>query len=151
MKKFKTVLTAIVMLFAISSFAAEPVKVSPVVKAAFAADFTKAKEVSWEKTSDFYFASFVLNDIKVEAAYSMEGKLLGTSRMISVQEMPLSISLAIAERYAGYQVNKSVIELTFEGVTRYYVNIEDDNKMLKLKCYANGDLEVDSKLKKIKS
>lgn len=151
MKKFKIVLTAIVMLFASSSFALDPVKVSPVVKSAFAADFTKAKNVSWEKTSDFYFASFVLNNTRVDAAYSPKGELLGTSRRISVREMPLSISLAIAEMYEGYQVNKSVAELTFDGVTWYYVNVEDDNKLLKLKCYANGDLEVDSKLKKVKS
>ena len=58
MKKIKTVLTAIVMLFATTAFATEPIKVSPVVKAAFENDFSKASQVRWEKANDFYFASF---------------------------------------------------------------------------------------------
>ena len=40
MKKFKIVLTAIVMLFAGSAFAMEPENVSPKVKAAFESDFS---------------------------------------------------------------------------------------------------------------
>ena len=148
MKKFKTVLTAIVMLFAISAFAMEPVKVSPVVKAAFENDFSKAEQVSWEKTSDFYFASFTLNNTSVDAAYNEEGELIGTARKISTQLMPLSISLAIAEKYEGYQVRTSAVELTYEGVTRYYVTVSNEAQVLKLKCYSNGDLAVEQRTKK---
>ena len=148
MKKLKTVLTAIVMLFTISSFATGPEKVSPVVKAAFENDFSKAILVNWEKTSDYYFASFLLNDVNVEAAYDEAGKLVGTSRRISMALVPLSISLAIAEKYPGYQVDPSAIELNFDGNTRYYVNIENDTRVLKLKVLVNGQLEVDSRTKK---
>ncbi len=148
MKKIKIVLTAIVMLFATSSFATEPVTVSPVVKAAFENDFSKASQVIWEKSNEFYFASFTLNNVNVDAAYTESGELIGTSRRISVEQMPLSISLAIAEKYKGYQVDESVVELTFEGTTRYYVNVSNESQALKLKCYSNGDLEVDSKTKK---
>lgn len=148
MKKFKTVLTAIVMLLSISSFATEPEKVTPVVKAAFENDFSKARQVSWEKSSDFYFASFTLNNISVDAAYTEAGDLVGTARKISPEQMPLSISMAIADRYSGFLVNKSVTELTFEGVTRYYVNVENESQAIKLKCYSSGDLEVESKTKK---
>jgi hypothetical protein len=149
MKKIKTVLTAIVMLFTISSFATDPVKVSQAVKAAFESDFSKASQVSWEKSSDFYFASFKLNNLNVDAAYTESGELIGTSRKISTQQMPLSITLAISENYADYQVDKSAIELTFEGVTRYYVTVSNKDQALKLKCYSNGDLEVEHKTKKL--
>jgi len=74
MKKIKTVLTAIVMLLSISSFATEtkkgtpdPEKVTPVVKAAFESDFSKATLVKWDKTDEFYFASFLLNNVKVNS------------------------------------------------------------------------------------
>ena len=57
MKKIKTVLTAIVMLLSISSFATEtkkaspdPEKVTPVVKAPFQIDFSKATLVKLDKT-----------------------------------------------------------------------------------------------------
>jgi hypothetical protein len=148
MKKFKIVLTAIVMLLSISSFAKDPEKVSPVVKAAFENDFSKASKVSWERSNDFYFASFTFNNAVVDAAYTEAGELIGTSRRITTEQMPLSISLAIAERYEGYQVNRSVIELTFEGVTRYYVTVSNESQELKLKCLSNGELEIDRKTKK---
>lgn len=148
MKKFKIVLTAIVMLFASSAFAMGPENVSPKVKAAFESNFSKATRVNWEKTSDFYFASFTLDNVKVDAAYNEEGELIGTARGISAEQMPLNVSLAIAEKYDGYKVDKTAIELTYEGQTRYYITIENESQVLKLKCYSNADLEVESKSKK---
>ena len=155
MKKMKTVLTAIVMLLSISSFATEtkkvstdPEKVTPVVKAAFESDFSKATVVKWEKTDEFYFASFLLNNVKVDAAYSEKGELIGTSRRISADQMPLSISVALADNYGGYEVDNSVVELTHESVTRYYVTVSNKTQTVKLKCYSNGELEVESKTKK---
>lgn len=148
MKKFKTVLTAIVMLFSASALAIPGENVSPKVKAAFATDFAKASKVNWEKSSDFYFASFMLNGVKSEAAYDEEGELVGTSRSISADQMPLNVSLAISEKYAGYQVNKSVLELNFEGRTRYYLTVENEKQSVSLKCFSNGDIEVEGKIKK---
>jgi hypothetical protein len=148
MKKFKIVLTAIVMLLSASSFAFGPTKVTPVVKAAFENDFSKASLVSWERQDDFYFASFLLNNVNVDAAYTESGELVGISRRILTEQMPLSISMAVSEKYAGYQVDNSVIELTFAGVTRYYVTISNEKQTLKLKCFSSGELEVERKIKK---
>jgi Protein of unknown function (DUF2874). len=148
MKKFKTVLTAIVMLFTFSAFATEPVKVSPVVKAAFQNDFSKANDVKWESTEGFYFASFTLNDETVEAAYTEKGELVGTSRRITREQIPLSISIALGTQYEGYEVAKSVIELTYENVTRYYVTVSNKKETVSLKCYSNGDMNVERRTKK---
>ena len=155
MKKIKTVLTAIVMLLSISSFATEtkkaspdPEKVTPVVKAALESDFSKATLVKWDKTDEFYFASFLLNNVKVDAAYTENGELIGTSRRISADQMPLSISVALAENYSGYVADNSVVELTHLSVTRYYVTVSNKTQTVKLKCFSNGELEVESKTKK---
>ena len=148
MKKFKTVLTAIVMLFTFSAFATEPVKVSPAVKAAFSNDFSKANDVKWESSEGFYFASFTLNDVTVDAAYTEAGELVGTSRRIAKELMPLNVSLAVGAQYEGYEVGKSVIELTYENVTRYYVTVSNSKETVSLKCYNNGDLDVERKTKK---
>jgi hypothetical protein len=148
MKKIRTVLTAIVMLLSISSFATDPENVSPVVKAAFESDFTKASVVNWQKTDEFYFASFLLNNVNVEAAYTETGELIGISRRITADQMPLSISLSLAQKYKGYQIDKSVTELTFASVTRYYVTVSTEKQALKLKCLADGDIQVENKIKK---
>ena len=148
MKKIKTVLTAIVMLLSISTFATEPEKVSPVVKAAFESDFTRASAVTWQKTDEFYFASFLLNNVNVEAAYTETGELIGTSRRITADQMPLSISLALSQKYKGYQVDNEVTELAFASVTRYYVTISNEKQALRLKCLSGGEMEVENKVKK---
>ena len=143
------------MLLSISSFATEtkkgspdPEKVTPVVKAAFENDFSKATVVKWEKTDDFYFASFLLNNVKVDAAYTENGELIGTSRRITADQMPLSIAVALADNYGGYEIDNSVVELTHQSVTRYYVTVSNKSQTVKLKCYSNGELEVESKIKK---
>lgn len=150
MKKIRTVLTAIVMLLSISSFAkvSEPEKVSPVVKAAFENDFARAGSVNWEKTEEFYFASFLLNNVRTDAAYTEAGELIGTSRLIAATQMPLNISMALAGKYKGYKVDDTVTELTFASVTRYYVIVSNEKESVRLKCFNNGDIEAESKAKK---
>ncbi len=148
MKKFATVLTAIVMLFATSSFAMDGDNVSAKVKAAFENDFSKAKQVNWEKVSDFYFASFELNNAGVNAAYNEEGELVGTSRKIDAAQMPLAVSLELAKKYGEYTIAGHAFELTFEGQTSYYITADNSKQVLNLKCYSNGEINVESKTKK---
>lgn len=148
MKKIKTALTAIVLLFAISAFTMDPGKVSPIVKAAFENDFPNVVKVNWETNGDFYFASFLFNNEKSEAAYNEEGELVATSRNMLTAQVPLNILLAIAREYKGYNVDKTAVEITYQGFLRYYVTVENSTHIYKLKCLSDGELEVDRKTKK---
>ncbi len=148
MKKPKILFAAVALFIAASAFATENENVSPKVRAAFETDFSKASKVKWEKTEDFYFASFLLNGRHINAAYDEEGRLVGTSRGISSEQMPLNVSLAIAEKFVGYQVSASALELSYEGQTRYYVTVENEKQIVQLKCFSNGDLDIESKTKK---
>ena len=148
MKKLVTVLTAALMLFSSFAFATDSDKVNARVRNAFLNDFANAAAVSWEKTSDFYFATFKLNNIEVNAAYNQEGTLVGTSRSIESEQLPLAVALAIHKKYEGYTVSKKALELTFEGETRYYVTVQNGSQALKLKCSTYGNIEVEKKIKK---
>jgi hypothetical protein len=149
MKKLKTVFAAAAMLLAVSAFASpNPDKVSKRVKTEFERNFSDALNVKWEKQDDFYFAYFNLNLKEVSAAYNENGDLLGVSRILETDQLPLSISLAIADKYAGYTLGKTVTEITYEGQTNYYVTAENDKKNLKLKCNGNGEITIDKKAKK---
>ncbi len=148
MKKIRTVLTAIVMLFTVTAFATGSEPVSPKVKAAFQTNFSKATQVTWEKSNDFYFASFFLSNAAVTAAFNEDGQLVGTSRKVDSDQLPLSISLAIAEKYQGYETGKTATELTYEGQTAYYITVKNSSQEVNLKCYSNGDLNVESRTKK---
>ena len=148
MKKIKIVFTAIVMLLTTAAFASDDNNVSEKVKAAFKTDFAMASQVTWEKNSDFYFASFWLNQVKVDAAYNEEGELVGTSRKITTEQLPLSLSLELSKKYAAYKISTTAYELNYEGQTSYYLSADNSKQVLNLKCSANGYIETESRTKK---
>jgi len=149
MKKLKTFLVAATVLLATSAFAsAGPEKVSPKVKAEFEKSFTGAVNVNWQKNEDYYFASFTLNSNEVSAAYNENGELMGVSRQIAATQLPITVALAISDKYQGYDVAKTVTELNYQGQTSYFVVVENSKQTLKLKCNSSGDITVDSKTKK---
>lgn len=148
MKKLTTLLSAAIILLSSFAFASDSDNVNARVKAQFENDFSAASNVSWEKTSDFYFATFMLHNIEVNAAYNDLGELVGTSRALEASQLPLNISMEIAKKYDGYKISPRALELTFEGTTRYYVTVENEKQALKLKCLNSGNIEVEKKLKK---
>jgi len=149
MKKLRTVFAAAALLLATSAFAATgPEKVSPRVKAVFEKSFSGAANVNWEKSDDYYFASFTLNSKQTSVAYNENGELLGISRVIATAQLPISVALAISNKYEGYTVAKSATELTYDGQTSYYISIENNKQILRLKCTSSGDIDIDSKTKK---
>ncbi len=148
MKKLAAIFVSASMLVSVLAFATDSDKVNARVKASFLNDFTSATNVSWEKTSDFYFATFTINNVELNAAYNEQGELVGTSRAMESTQLPMAISMAMTKKYDGYTVAKKALELTFEGETRYYVTISNENQALKLKCSANGNLEVERKIKR---
>jgi hypothetical protein len=148
MKKVLTVLTAAAMLFSSVAFATDSDQVNARVKAAFLSDFSSASNVTWEKISACYVATFTMNQLETSAAYNEDGELVGTSREIASTQLPMNISVAIAKKYEGYSVSKKSLELVFDGLTNYYLAVENDHQLLKLKCSISGNIEVESKTKK---
>ena len=136
------------MLFSAFTYAMDSDNVNARVKTAFLKDFSAASDVSWGKTSEFYFATFTLNHVETTAAYNEQGELLGTSRALESSQLPLSVCLALSKKYNGYDVAKKVLELTFEEETRYYVTVSNNTHIVKLKCSANGEISVEKKIKK---
>ena len=148
MKKLATIFFSAVMLVSVFAFATDSDKVNARVKASFLTDFSAATNVSWEKSSDFYFATFTINKVEINAAYNEQGELVGASRTMESTQLPINVSLALAKRYEGYTVAKKALELTYEGDTRYYITISNEKQALKLKCSVNGNIEVERKIKK---
>ena len=150
MKRLRTILAATALLFATSAFATAggPEKVAPIVKAAFEKNFNGAINVNWEKTEDFYFAFFLLNAKEITVAYNENGELLGTAQLITTAQLPLHVSLSLADKYQDYTLAKTATELTYQGQTSYYIMAENSKQVLKLKCTSGGDISVERKTKK---
>lgn len=148
MKKLATILTAVAMLFSSFAFATDSDNVNAKVKAAFHSDFSNATSVNWEKISDYYFATFLINNLEVNAAYSEEGELVGTSRPIETSLLPINVLMAVNKKYEGYSIAEKSLELTFQGSTNYYLTATNDRQAVKLKCSTNGAITVERKLKR---
>ncbi|MEO5893218.1 MAG: hypothetical protein ABIQ31_23405 [Ferruginibacter sp.] len=152
MKKLATILTGAVMLFSTFAFAIDGEKanlnVSARIKASFSKDFSTASNISWEKIKTCYIATFTINTTEINAAYNDDGELVGTSREIETVQLPICVSLALSKKYNGYNFSKKALELTFDGITNYYLAVENDQQVLKLKCSVSGGIDVESKVKK---
>ncbi len=148
MKKLTVILTALVLFISASSFAPNEETVSAKIKSAFEKTFTSASQVRWNKSDGFYFADFKINDQVLSAAFNEEGELVGASRNIALSQLPLNISLALQDNYAGYAINDSVTEITTEGQTSYYIAAENSKRIVTIKASANGDISIVKKTKK---
>ncbi|MEJ7587259.1 MAG: hypothetical protein WKI04_06825 [Ferruginibacter sp.] len=152
MKKLFNILTAALLLFSSVVFATGSGKfnenVNARVKASFVKDFSAASNVSWKKIRDCYVATFTVNDTEINAAYNEDGVLVGTSREMETSQLPICVTLALANKYQGYTISQKTLELSFEGITNYYLWAENDRHFVKVKSSITGNIEVENKVKK---
>lgn len=148
MKKLATILTAFVLLISASAFSKKDDTVSAKVKAEFEKNFYAATSVNWEKKESFYFATFKMKDQSFSAAYNDDGELLGVTRVISLSQLPLSVSLSIQNKYPDYTFGQSILEMNHDGQTTYYLDAENAKYRLKLSSNTSGNLSVEKKIRK---
>lgn len=148
MKKLKMIFVVLAIMTGTSAFANTGDKVSKAIKAEFQKNFIGAENVTWEIADEFYFASFELNGTSINAAYNEMGTFLGASRKIPFSSIPLGVSQSIRSNYADYEIGNMVTEVVFEGLTFYYVNVEGATRKLKLKCFSDGQINIENNSKK---
>lgn len=148
MKKLTIIFAVLVLVVSSTAFANTGDKVNKVVQTAFEQNFSGAINVNWESTEDFYFASFELNKKKVTAAYNQLGELVGISRKLQLSEIPLNVSQALKSKFSDYTILGSVTEMLYEGQTFYYATADGVSKILKLKCFSDGQIDIEKRIKK---
>jgi len=125
-----------------------PEKVSRQVSNAFKEKFEKAVNVKWTQEENLYFAIFEMNEKEYTVAYSEKGELIGISRCLYKDQLPLAVMESLNEKYKNYILPASVSEIVFEGVTNYYLTIEGETRYLQLKCSPDGSISVNKRIKK---
>lgn len=149
MKKLTGILCTVSFLITVSSFTfPKDDTVSSKVKSAFQKTFTASSNVYWEKVSEFYIATFKVDGQDFSAAYNEEGELVSALRYISLSQLPLSISLALENKYADYVMDKSVTELSLDGQTSYIIKAQNSKYLVKIKATGSGYLGIESRTKK---
>ncbi|HEX8357386.1 MAG TPA: hypothetical protein VF610_08250 [Segetibacter sp.] len=124
-----------------SAFAASPAKLFSATETTFKADFKNATDVSWTAGADFAKATFVLNNVKMEAFYNNAGELIGTSKGITLEELPVGAKRSFAKKFAGYDVKEAI---RFEGADEaaYYISAIGEKGSVIIKIGDNSQMTV---------
>ena len=143
-KLFITALLAISV--AAGAFAA-PTKVSSAILANFNAVFKKAGNVSWLITADYSRAAFTSDNKKMEVFYNYNGDIMGTSKNISLNELPVNSKRQFAKLFAGYNVKEAI---RFDGFdeTSYYISGENKKESVILKVNDRYQVSVFKRTRK---
>lgn len=150
MKKLAITLSAVALLVSATVFAADSneTTISSKAKASFENEFGAAENATWAKIDNVYIVTFDVNNAEVQVAYNEEGQLTGTSKVIAKTDLPMALYMAIEKKYPGCQVANRGSEVNYNNQTNYYINVGDGEYKLKLKCSADGSIEVESREKR---
>lgn len=117
---------------ATAAFATDANKISYRVMNSFKSQFNQADNVTWTLRENFAKATFKQEGKTIEAFYNLNGESIGTSKHISVDELPTNAKRVLAKRYNGYNVTEAI---QFDGIDEnaYYVSVENDSEKVVLK------------------
>lgn len=83
-------------------------------------EFKEISNLQWKTTDNYYKASFIDNGQPLEAFYSYEAKLIGVSKVIKLNQLPMNLAKEAKEKGAPNQVTQ-LFELLTERGTEYFI------------------------------
>ena len=95
MKKLTKLPAGFFLLFALSAFTPIGINVSSKIKANFEQAFSSVTVVKWTTYQDIYVASFIEKGRDISAAYSPDGELLCVGKSMTVDQLPLNVTLPL--------------------------------------------------------
>ena len=108
------------------------------VLTSFHKSFSSAANESWSTVKDLYRVDFTSDDEKISAFFNDEGKLIASSRNVTLLQIPLSLKSDLKKNFDDYEV-ASIFEVDKEDGTIYYATIKNSKKQLALESTSSGD------------
>ncbi len=107
----------------------------------FRTAFGNLTDVEWSTKPDFARASFTYNNERIEAFFDLRGELIGTSKAVTIDQMPVNVKRVFAKRYADYTIKETI---RFDGVdeSSYYISAENGTKSVILKVSVTGGVSL---------
>jgi len=146
MKKIMLVFGLLAIMGVSNAYPSE--KVSPKVLASFKSEFSSAKNVEWETGSNYFRATFSMNEQRVFAYYSVDGELMSVARYISSIQLPINLFSNLKNDYSKYWISDLFEVSNSEGL-HYYVTLETADTKLMMRSTNGGSWSNYSKSKKI--
>ncbi len=140
-------IAALLALSAATSAFASPKPVSASILSSFNNEFKKVSDVSWSTTNDYTKAMFIKDNTKMEVYYNYNGEVVGTSKSITLDELPVRAKRSFAKKFEGYTV-KEAIRLDGFGEAAYYISGENEKEAVILKVNESNHVSLFCKAKK---
>jgi hypothetical protein len=140
------IMTLVLAVSSIVAFAGDEI-VSKNVLNSFNKKFSTAQEVKWSVATDYYKASFMLNDQFISAYYSNDGELMCLARNISLINLPMKLQDKVRSEYCDYWVT-DLFEMSDSNGTHYYITVEKADSKVMLKSSDNVEWSVYKKVSK---
>jgi hypothetical protein len=118
----KQILTAIAAILLTTSitFAKNSNPVPDQIAKELTKEFENASNVAWKATPNFYKASFTFDNQSLDAFFAFDGRLIGVSRTISVEQLPMTLIKAAAQKGAAKEITE-LFELLTDRGTEYFI------------------------------
>jgi len=147
MKKLITAVVLSTVLLVNAAFANKTENVSYKVENAFNTEFNRAKEVSWQKTDNFYRASFKMNDEVMTAYFTPDGELMGVIRNLLSTQLPINLQTSLKKEYDGYWITE-LFECAKSDSDSYFVTLHNADQVVTLQSIDGTSWSVYNKTKK---
>jgi len=138
---------AIVLMTALSSFAAGTNGVNDDAMKAFKKEFAGATNVVWEQKTDFFRVTFTFNGLALSAYYSNDGELQALVRNITSDQLPISLLTEVKKNYGDYWIS-DLFEMVSGDQTNYYITLENADRKIVLKSVSVSEWQQFSRMKK---
>jgi len=146
--KNKILIGVFVLLTSITSaFANGKEEVNERIIKSFEKEFAGAQNVQWANTKDFVKVTFTLNEQVVYAFYEQNGNLLGVTRNIVSNQLPINLLTDLKKNYSTHWIT-DLFEMASNNENVYYVTLESGDQKLVLKSSGTAGWEVYRKERK---
>jgi hypothetical protein len=146
MKKYIVSLSVMLGIITTASFANNDPASEEKAKETFKKEFAGAESVIWKEAGEYYRVSFVLLGNPVEAYFNAAGELEGSIRLLSFNELPLTLIKEVNKRFTNADV-LDVYEVNNGEGTAYRLTLKSEGKKYRIRMSTDGGITEKEKLK----
>jgi hypothetical protein len=129
------------------AFAGTGGKVDERIKRAFEKEYVGAADVKWYVYDEYIKVDFSFSGMQLVGFYSKDGRTLGIARNIYFSSLPIRLQIEQRKNYKGYWVTE-IYELANEDGTKYFITLENADRMIKLGSTGNENWDIVKKQEK---
>jgi hypothetical protein len=146
MKKIMTLLVLGTLLLVNSAFANNKETINERVQSAFKQEFSKATEMNWSRSDNYYKVEFTLNDNVMTAYYNDNAELMGVIKNLLSTELPINLQLSLKKDYGSYWIS-DLFEFARNAESGYFITVENSDTKLVLQS-EGSDWKIFKKIRK---